>query len=171
MEIPCVVTAVRRQVSRRDGAEWGRVTIEDFNGTATVLAFGDTWQRAKGVLEQDAVVLVRGTVSDRERDEEDPPVFLDEAEALREVGGSGRIAIAIQHRTGESLPADALARARKLLASHPGDAPVEVHHTNGEDAGRRLRSRSLTAAADADALAGLREIFGEPRVRLVRAGP
>ena len=171
VEIPCVVTAVGRQISRRDGAEWGRITIEDFNGTATVLAFGDTWQRAKGVLEQDAVVLVRGAVSDRERDEEDPPVFLDEAEALRGVGGSGRIAIVIEHRAGESLPAEALTRARELLASHPGDAPVEVHHTNGADAGRRLRSRSLTAAADAEALAGLREIFGEPRVRLARAGP
>jgi DNA polymerase-3 subunit alpha len=75
--LPCVVTHVARQISRRDSSEWGKVTVEDFNGTATVLAFGDAWQKYKEVLQQDAVVEIVGRVSGRERDEEDPPLFLE----------------------------------------------------------------------------------------------
>ena len=169
VEIPCVVTGVAPQISRKDSSEWGRIAVEDFNGTATVLAFGEAWKRAKGLLEQDAAVLLRGSVSDRERDEEDPPLFLDGAEALRTVGESGRVAVVIELPAGESPPAEALARAREIFASHPGNSPVEVHLANGTDSPPRLRSRSLRVRADAAALAGLREIFGEPRVRLAKA--
>jgi hypothetical protein len=63
-----------------DGSEWGKITVEDFHGTATVLAFGEAWQKKhREVLKQDAPVLIRGAVSGRERDEEDPPLFLDGA--------------------------------------------------------------------------------------------
>ena len=44
VELACVVTAVARQVSRRDGSEWAKITVEGFAGTATVLAFRDAWQ-------------------------------------------------------------------------------------------------------------------------------
>jgi DNA polymerase III subunit alpha len=47
VELACVVTEAARQISKRDGSEWGRLTVEDFYGTATVLAFGETWARWK----------------------------------------------------------------------------------------------------------------------------
>jgi DNA polymerase-3 subunit alpha len=40
IELPCVVTKVTRQIMRKDSSEWGRLTVEDFAGTASVLAFG-----------------------------------------------------------------------------------------------------------------------------------
>jgi DNA polymerase III alpha subunit len=79
IELACVVTEAARQVSKKDGSEWGRITVEDFHGTATVLAFGESWAKYREVLQQDAPVVVRGAVSGRDRDEEDPPVFLDGA--------------------------------------------------------------------------------------------
>ena len=93
--MPCVVTKVQRQTSRRDGSEWGKITVEDFHGTAQILAFKDAWKEAKDVLQQDSVVLIQGKVSSRERDEEDPPVFLDGAELLEGLLGSGRLALKI----------------------------------------------------------------------------
>src|SRR5690606_3156857 len=32
VEIACVVTDAARQISKRDGSEWGRITIEDYFG-------------------------------------------------------------------------------------------------------------------------------------------
>ncbi|MYG80917.1 MAG: DNA polymerase III subunit alpha, partial [Gemmatimonadetes bacterium] len=107
VEMACVVTAVARQVSRRDGSEWAKITIEGFQGTATVLAFRDVWQSSKETLQTDAVVLLRGKVSDRDRDEEDPPVFLDSAEPLKGVPGSGRIGVRITLDRRGDLPGDA----------------------------------------------------------------
>ena len=64
VELACVVTAVARQVSRRDGSEWAKITVEGFAGTATVLAFRDAWQSHReraleGLFGQGTVEVVR----------------------------------------------------------------------------------------------------------------
>jgi len=170
IELACVVTQVSRQISKRDNSEWGKITVEDFHGTATILAFKDAWQAARDVLVPDAVVLIRGAVSGRERDEEDPPIFLDEVLSLDDLPSSGQLTLQIELAPGVELPANAFARAREVLQRHPGRAPVEL--TVGSDNGvpaPRLRSRSLQADVLEGTLPELREIFGKGRVRLVRA--
>ena len=170
VEIPCVVTQVQRQVSRRDGSEWGRITIEDFHGTAQVLAFRDAWGAGKESLRQDAVVLIRGKVSGRERDEEDPPIFLDAVEPLDDVLASGRLALRIAVDDGAAPAGDAFAEARKVLTAHPGEAPVEVlWRSRKGDSGHRLRSRTLRVTPGPGTLRELREVLGKARVELVRA--
>ena len=172
VDLPCVVTSVTRQISRRDGSEWGKITVEDFDGTATVLAFREAWQTYKEVLQQDAVVLVTGKVSGRERDEEDPPMFLDLARPLEDVRAAGELAIQIDLELESEVAAAAFGEARKILAEHPGASPIwlQVGADNGEPA-PRLRSRTLRASADDDTVAALQKLFGRAHVRLVRAAP
>jgi DNA polymerase-3 subunit alpha len=170
VEFPCVVTSVARQISKKNNAEWGKITVEDFNGTATVLAFRETWQNFKDVLEQDAVVLVTGKVSANERDEDDPPVFLDAARPLEHLASGGELAIQIELELERDVPEDAFAQAKRVLAEHPGSSPVwiQVGQDNGEPA-PRLRSRSLRATPDATTVEALQKLFGRGNVRLVRA--
>ena len=170
VEMACVVTAVARQVSRRDGSEWAKITVESYRGTVPVLAFRETWQSHREILEPDAVVLLRGKVSDRERDEEAPPVFLDGAEPLKNVLGNGRLALRVSLEWDADLPEDAFARARDVLAGSSGSSPVEIVVGRGNgDAPSRLRSRSLKAAADRDTLQALEAVFGKGAVEVVRA--
>ena len=171
VEFACVVTKVSKQILRRDNSEWGRLTVEDFHGTASVLAFGDAWQGARELLEQDAAVLLRGTVSNRERDEDDPPIFLDRAEPLEEVGRSGRVAVAIELPSGEEPGREAFERVREIFSSHPGNAPLEVHVRNGADRAPRLRSRTLFLSPESEPLGELRSVFGAGKVRLIRVDP
>jgi DNA polymerase-3 subunit alpha len=188
IEIPCVVTAVSRQISKRDGSEWGRITIEDFSGTATVLAFRDAWENYHDLLVQDASVLVRGSVSGRDRDEEAPPIFLDGAVPLASLRANGSLALEVE--LNPALTADALAAAARAFRAHPGTSPVLVRWTpqateaadahgggaNGNGSASaggaatelRLRSRSLTVSPDDGLLRELRELFGADRIRLVR---
>jgi DNA polymerase-3 subunit alpha len=172
VELACVVTEAARQVSKKDGSEWGRITVEDFHGTATVLAFGDVWAKYKEVLKQDAAVVVRGAVSGRERDEEDPPMFLDSAVPLEKVRESGEVGVAIE--LGTAGPgAAAVEEAKALLAAHPGEGAVLVLWKNGggEAQPPRLKSRSLKVAPRDELLAALRECLGDDRVRLHRDPP
>ncbi|HIF05455.1 MAG TPA: hypothetical protein EYQ64_00450 [Gemmatimonadetes bacterium] len=171
LDLACVVTKVTRQISRRDNSEWGKITIEDFHGTATVLAFKDTWQKHKETLQQDAVVLISGKVSGRERDEEDPPIFLDDALLLEGIPNSGQLALQIELPMGAELDDDVFSRAKEVLVAHPGTAPVELRL--GSDNGIAapvLRSRTLKADASRDTIEALQEMFGKARVRLVRVG-
>jgi DNA polymerase-3 subunit alpha len=161
---------VARQIARRDNSEWGKITVEDFEGTATVLAFREAWQTYKEILTQDAVVLISGKVSGSERDEEDPPLFLDSARLLEEVTTAGELAIQIELELESKVTPEVFAAAREVLAAHPGASPVwlQVGSDNGEPA-PKLRSRSFRATADGETIAALQKLFGRGRVRLVRA--
>ena len=169
VEMACVVTAVARQISRRDGSEWGKVTVESFQGTATVLAFKDVWQSCRDTLQTDAVVLLRGKVSDRDRDEEDPPVFLDAAEPLKQVPGSGRIAVRIAVDPDGELAEGAFGKARAVMEERAGAAPVEVvvGAVNGTRS-PRLRSRTLKVRPDRDTIRALEKVFGKGKVSLAK---
>src|SRR5690606_15515717 len=169
VELACVVTEVARQISKRDGAEWGRITVEDFHGTASVLAFGESWERNKDSLQKDTPVVLRGAVSGRERDEEDPPIFLDGVTPLSSVRESGAVALCIE--LGHESEAEAIRRATTLLGAFPGSAPLFVRWKNGggDDDAPRLRSRSLTVTPRPELLVELREALGESAVTLVKA--
>jgi DNA polymerase-3 subunit alpha len=181
VEIPCVVTAAARQISKRDGAEWGRISIEDYHGTASVLAFGETWAQFKAIAAGDAPVLLSGGVSGRERDEDDPPIFLDKVVLLESLRESGEVGICLNLSAGEHAP-EMVARARTALAEHPGPAPVTiVWHESEQGSGNgggngasavgpsRLRSRTLTITPSRELMHELRDALGDERVRLTRA--
>jgi DNA polymerase-3 subunit alpha len=169
VELPCVVTSVARQIKRSDNSEWGKITVEDFTGTATILAFRDAWESNKEILQQDAVVLVTGRVSDR-ADEEEPPIFLNSVRMLEEMTETGELAIQIELELETEVVESAFAEAKKVLLGHAGASPVwlSVGRDNGERA-PKLRSRSLRASPDTDTVGALQELFGRGNVRLVRA--
>jgi DNA polymerase-3 subunit alpha len=171
VELACVVTAVSRQISKKNGSEWGRLTVEDFHGTASVLAFGESWEQFHDLLVQDAPVLIRGSVSGRERDEDAPPIFLDDVVPLAQVRGSGSLALELHLATG-AADADAVAAATRIFKAHPGRSPLFVRWKsedgNGRGDVRRFRSRSLAVEPNSALLEELRALFGTPGVRLIK---
>jgi DNA polymerase III subunit alpha len=182
VELACVVTHVSRQISKKNGSEWGRITVEDFHGTASVLAFGDVWEQYHDLLAQDAPVLLRGSVSGRDRDEDAPPIFLDSVLPLSQLRANGTLAVEVA--LGNETDTAAVTRAAEAFRSSPGQSPVyvRVERSNGDapvadatDAAPgpagpvRLRSRSVTVTPSEGLLKELRGLFGAERIRLVRS--
>ncbi|MDR0786315.1 MAG: DNA polymerase III subunit alpha [Gemmatimonadota bacterium] len=174
VELACVVTAVATQLSKRDGAEWARITVEDFVGTATILAFGESWMANREQLKKDAPMLIRGSISGRERDEEDPPVFLDGVSGLGKVREMQDVGLRIDLSPESGDPA-VLSRANALIAAFPGQSPLFIHWSSSGDenggSGPRealLRSRTTRLAPTEALVRELREVFGEQRIRLKR---
>jgi len=167
VQLACVVTEADVRTARRDGREFGRLTLEDYQGTATGLVFGESWEEHKPLLTQDAPVLVTGQVSDRSRDEEDPPIFVDSARRLSEVQASGRVAVCIELGAGNELEPGVFGEVRRRLEEHPGNGPVYVLWSNGGEGPRpaRLASRSLQVEPSRELLDDLRAILGRERVR------
>jgi DNA polymerase-3 subunit alpha len=168
IELPCVVTSVSRQISKKNGAEWGRITVEDFFGTATVLAFGDVWEGYADILAQDAAVLIRGQVSGRDRDEEDPPIFMDSAVKLGSLRSSGQVAVELR-LSKEGADLEKVSAASAAFRRHPGPAPVLVGWVAGQEGdAARLRSKQFTVDLSEDLMAELRDLFGSEGIRLVK---
>ncbi len=178
VEIPSVVTEVVVRTSRKDGREYARLTIEDFHGTASVLVFGDKWMRNRELLTQDRPVLVTGTVSGREQDEEDPPIFLDSVCPLADTFVE-RAGLCIDIREGDNVGAQVFADARDALVKAPGRTPLEVrwygtesstgHSKDSTDAETlHFQSKSLRVTPSVALAQDLRDVLGHDRVRWVR---
>jgi DNA polymerase-3 subunit alpha len=166
-----VVTAIRRQVSRKTGAEFARLTVEDFTGSSEVLVFPETWAAVADRVKLDVPLVFRGGYSRRDEGSEQPTFIVESVQRFEELRSSGQIAVAIE-LDGEAgdddypLTPDVLRDVRAVVESHPGSAPLEVRWRRGP---ARLRSRSFRVAASPLLLHELRGLLGTRRVRLVRA--
>ena len=164
-----IVTAVKRQISKKSGAEYARLTLEDFHGTAEALVFPEAWARLSRTIVTDAALLLTGSYSARDRGEERAPFIVDEAVSLAGLRDQGLVGLQVEWKLGAGPDRDAARALAALCAAHPGPAPVFVSWSDGNGSAARLRSRRLRVDLTDELLDALRELLGAERVRLTRA--
>ena len=166
-----VITAVKRQISKRTGAEFARLTVEDFSGSAEVLVFPEAWSLIADRVRTDVPVLVRGSYSRRDQGTENPTLIVEGVEPFAEKRVNGDVGIRIELGPTDGVTADVLRDVRAVLEAHATFAtsapPVELRWSDGTRQAR-LRSRSLRLKATQAALKDLRDLLGDARVRPVR---
>jgi len=176
ISIGAVVTAVKRQVSKKSGAEFARLTVEDFSGSAEILVFPEAWAAISDRVRTDVALLIKGGYSRRDQGTENPTFIVEQVQRFEELRLAGQISVSIELAdTAEKREDDGLAPAlmsdvRQVVEAHPGGAPLEVRWTSADGTKARFRSRSLKVAATSAALNELRALLGNERVRLVRGG-
>jgi len=167
-----VVTGVKRQISKRSGAEFARLTVEDFSGSSEVLVFPESWGLLADRIRGDVPVLMKGGYSKRDQDAESPTFIVESVTPFAELRLNGQVSIAIELQLGESLAPEAMQDVRAVVdahaTAHSGAPPLELRWNDGNGTRARLRSRSLRLAATQAALTDLRALLGDDRVRLVR---
>jgi DNA polymerase-3 subunit alpha len=163
-----VVTAIKRRISRKTGAEYARLTVEDFHGTAEALVFPETWSKLSQIIVPDGALLLVGGYSPRDRGEDRAPFIVESAQPLAELRSSGAIGVAVAWRAGEAPDAEAARALAALCVAHPGPAPLLVEWSDGNGTTACLRSRACRVALDDAFLDALRELLGRDRIRLVR---
>src|SRR5690349_18544883 len=180
VRVAAVVTVVKRQISKKSGAEYARLTLEDFHGTAEALVFPEAWAKLNEVIRPDGALLLSGGYSGRDRDEEQAPFIVEAAQPLDELRTAGAIGVALRWSPLAPPPPGAGRAVAALCAAHPGPAPVLVEWWEGDGNGvsvhpglapgvsARLRSRTLRVEVADDLLAALRELVGPDNVHLVR---
>ncbi len=169
MALVVVITGIKRQVSKRSGSEFARLTVEDFSGSSEVLIFPESWSLLADRARTDVPVLIRGGYSKRDQGADNPTFIVESLQPLTELSLNGQVAIAIDLDSAEKLIPAVMGDVREVVAAHPGGAPLELRWTDGNGAHARFRSRSLTLSANHAALVELRALLGgEERVHLVR---
>ena len=170
VSVAAVVTGLKRQISKKTGKEYARLTLEDFHGTAEAIVFPEAWAKLNQVLRADAAVLLGGGYSARDRGEDRAPFVIESARPLEELRQSGAIGVSLRWRAPDAPPPDAVKAAAALCASHPGPAPVYIEWSDGNGEALRLRARRLRIAPDDDLLRALRDLLGAGAVHYVKAG-
>jgi len=168
--VAVVVTAVKRQLSKKTGKEYARIILEDFHGTAEAIVFPESWARLNLVLVEDAAVLLTGGYSLRDRGEDRAPFVVETARPLGELRRSGAVGIVLRWSATGAPSGDVLRSAAALCAGHPGPAPVYIEWSDGNGEGARLRARRLRVEPGEDVVHALRDLLGADAVRFVKVG-
>ncbi len=168
--IAAVITAVKRQTSKKTGKEYARVVLEDFHGTSESIVFPDTWSKMNQLIRVDEAMLLSGGYSARDRGEDQAPFIVEGARPLAELETAGLLGIAIRWASSEAPPAEAVRAAARVCAAHPGPAPLYIDWNDGNGTSARLRSRRLRVEPVEDTVRELRALFGHDAVSFIRAG-
>ena len=163
-----VITAIQRAISKRTGAEYARLRVEDFSGSAEVMAVGEAWTLLGDRLRTDVPMLLKGSYGKRAQEDENPTLFLESAQRFEELRTNGQVVVCLEVLLGRATPPGVMQDVRAVVEAHPGTAPLELRWSDGNGSRARLRSRSLTLAASHAALTELRALLGDEQVRLVR---
>ncbi len=165
-----VVTAIKKQISKKSGNEFARLTIEDFSGSGEVLVFPEAWAAIHDRVQADVPVLIKGGYSKRDQGTDSATFIVESVTRLAELRTQGQISVSLDLTESGTLPTLVMQDVRAVVDAHPGSAPLEVCW-NGMDGTRaRLRSASLKLSPASAALLELRALLGPERVHLVRGG-
>jgi len=165
-----VITAVKRQVSKKSGNEFARLTVEDFAGSAEILVFPEAWAAIADRVKTDVPVLIKGGYSRRDQDAENPTFIVESVTRLAELRATGQFAVSLELDPESGFSAEVMRDVRAVADAHPGSAALELRWRGRDGSPARLRSASLKLSTAGPALLELRALLGQDRVRLVRGG-
>jgi DNA polymerase-3 subunit alpha len=170
VSVAAVVTAVKRQISKKTGKEYARLVLEDFHGTAEAIVFPEAWARLNGTIVPDSALLLTGGYSERDRGDDQAPFIVEAARPLAELKTSGALAVSLRWRSPAAPQASALQAVAALCSAHPGPNPLYIEWSDGAGESVRLRSRRVRVAAEDDLVRALRDLLGSENVHYVKAG-
>ncbi|HEY5220085.1 MAG TPA: DNA polymerase III subunit alpha, partial [Gemmatimonadaceae bacterium] len=147
VSIGCVVTAIKRQISKKSGSEFARLTVEDFSGSSEVLVFPEAWQAIGDRMRTDVPVLIEGGYSRRDQETDNPTFIVASVKPFVELRLAGQVAVAIELTPDEIVSAEIMRDVRSVVeahsTSHAGSPPLEVRWSDGSGEMARFLSRSL----------------------------
>jgi DNA polymerase-3 subunit alpha len=172
MALGVVITAIKRQISKRSGAEFARLTVEDFSGSSEVLVFPENWGLLADRVRSDVPVLMKGGYSKRDQDADSPTFIVESVTPFAELRLNGQVSISIELALSDKMTPEVMDDVRAVIhahaTAHAGAPPLELGWNDGNGTRARFKSRSLRLAATQAALTELRALLGNERVRLVR---
>jgi DNA polymerase-3 subunit alpha len=169
VSVAVVVTTVKRQISKKTGKEYARITLEDFQGTAEGIVFPDRWAKLSQVIVPDACMLLVGGYSTRDRGEDQAPFVVESAQTLDDLRRTGSVGLNMRLGSAGEVNPQAVRSAIALCTTHPGPAPVYIEWTNSDGSVLRLRSKRHRVEPDEELIGPLRDLLGPHAVQYVKA--
>jgi len=129
-----LITSVQRKITKR-GDAWAMLTLEDLEGGIDVLLFPSTYQLASTLLNEDAIVTVKGRLS---RSKDQPELHGQEVTVPDVTEGPSGPVVVSMPSTRCTMPV--VEQLKEVLGTHPGTCEVRL----------RLMTRTSTTVMRVD---------------------
>ncbi len=100
VSLAVVVTAIKRQVSKRSGAEFARLTVEDFSGSAEVLVFPEAWAMLQIACRPTFPCCSRAATRRRDQEVDNPTFIVESVTPFAELRATGQVAVSTRAHGG-----------------------------------------------------------------------
>jgi DNA polymerase III subunit alpha len=115
-----LIAGIRLRTDRNEN-RFAQVVLEDMDGAVTVMLFHRTYERVKGMLEEDRIVFVQGRL---DRRQSEPSIIADNLVPL-EAAEEQLTQYAVIQLAGAGLDQPQVEELGALLESHRGDVPLQ----------------------------------------------
>jgi DNA polymerase-3 subunit alpha len=157
-----------RESTTRTGKKMARFRLEDLHGGVNVTCFPRTLERYRSLLVEDAFLICRGKLEERNAEDAGASVglLLDEVLQLEEALQSFRGGLIIHLRACDDV---LLPQVSELVRSHKGSSRLFFEIEGADGRLRRVRSSERHSVRISTELArGLESILGPGRAKLAR---
>src|SRR5690349_15674 len=149
-----LITSVQRKITKR-GDAWAIVTVEDLEGAIDVLLFPSAYQLASTLLNEDAIVTVKGRLS---RSKDQPELHGQEVSVPDLADGPSGPVVITMPSTRCTMPV--VEQLKDVLGTHPGVTEVRLRlMTKTSTTVMKLDDRLRVAASPA-LFADLKALLG-----------
>ena len=149
-----LITSVQRKITKR-GDAWAMVTLEDLEGGVDVLLFPSAYQLASTLLNEDAIVTVKGRLS---RSKDQPELHGQEVSIPDLTDGPSGPVVVSMPSTRCTMPV--VEQLKEVLGTHPGVTEVRLRlMTKTSTTVMKLDDRLRVAASPA-LFADLKALLG-----------
>jgi DNA polymerase-3 subunit alpha len=159
-----IVGGVARRYTRK-GEPYALFRLEDLAGGVSVVAFPSVFEQVPHLVEQDAIVLVKGRVDLRGRELQLRAVDIREPDLGPTAPAHGFAGVLIVDLPAASCTNAVIARLKELLGSHPGTAPVQVRFISSVGV-TPIEVGSIRVEPSAGLLSELRSLLGPKAARV-----
>ncbi len=158
-----IINKVKFTITKRTGDKMAIVKLEDLKGIVEVLVFPSTFQKAGGLIKDDAILFVKGRVSLREQD---PKLLADDIIPLEDVKKRFTRAVTIDVMSAGAQK-DTLNTIKGILADYKGPIPVYITIVTPDNKRIAIQaSDDLRVRPDDTLIEELEKIAGEDAVAL-----
>ncbi len=120
MTVSGLVTSVQRKITKR-GDAWAMITLEDLEGAVDVLLFPSAYQSASMLLNEDAILTVKGRLS---RSKDQPELHgLDVSVPDLAQGPAGPVVVTLP---STRCTPPVVEQLKEVLGTHPGVTEVRL---------------------------------------------
>lgn len=142
------------------------VQVEDLHGSIEVLVFSEVYDRHQGLIAPDTVLLIEGTISQRDSQPKIIANSLERVENLREKF-QNQLQLNIKLDTSE-ISEDDLQEMASMFGSNSGETPVKFQ-VKSEHSSKpiSMNVRKYVVDPSNELLSGLRNVVGQEAVRLM----
>jgi DNA polymerase-3 subunit alpha len=148
---------------RMAGSKMCRFRLEDLSGSVGVTCFPRTYETARDLIEDGAVLFCSGKLEDGA---DEPAMLLDEVMSLSDALKRFRGGLELKVSPGDRGKLEEL---RDTCARHPGESPLFFQALGEDGLTRRVRASKERSVTISEELAGeLCDLLGHDRVGIVR---